>query len=73
MMTYATVSSRLQCLNIRTIDTCKTECFASNYGASFSCSFYIFDCSESKLNDLEVRKQYQIEITNRFAASENAS
>ena len=24
-----------------------------------------------KLNDLEVRKQYQIEITNRFAASEN--
>jgi hypothetical protein len=26
-----------------------------------------------KLNDLEVRKQYQIEITNRFAALENAS
>jgi hypothetical protein len=26
-----------------------------------------------KLNDLEVRKQYQIEITNRFAASENVS
>jgi hypothetical protein len=25
----------------------------------------------SKLNDLEVRKQYQIEITNRFAALEN--
>jgi hypothetical protein len=24
-----------------------------------------------KLNDLEVRKQYQIEITNRFAALEN--
>ena len=24
-----------------------------------------------KLNDLEVRKQYQMEITNRFAASEN--
>ena len=24
------------------------------------------------LNDLEVRKQYQIEITNRFAALENA-
>jgi hypothetical protein len=27
----------------------------------------------SKLNDLEVRKQYQIEITNRFAALENVS
>ena len=26
-----------------------------------------------KLNDLEVRKQYQIEIKNRFAASDNAS
>jgi len=26
-----------------------------------------------KLNDLEVRKQYQIEITNRFAGLENAS
>ena len=26
-----------------------------------------------KLNDLEVRKQYQIEITNRFAALENFS
>jgi hypothetical protein len=26
-----------------------------------------------KLNVLEVRKQYQIEITNRFAASENLS
>ena len=26
-----------------------------------------------KLNDLEVRKQYQIEITNRFAALENES
>ena len=26
-----------------------------------------------KLNDLEVRKQYQIEITNRFAALENIS
>jgi len=26
-----------------------------------------------KLNDLEVRKQYQIEITNRFAALENLS
>ena len=26
-----------------------------------------------KLNDLEVRKQYQIEITNRFAASENVN
>jgi hypothetical protein len=26
-----------------------------------------------KLNDLEVRKQYQIEITNRFAAFENLS
>ena len=25
----------------------------------------------SKLNELEVRKQYQIEITNRFAALEN--
>ena len=25
----------------------------------------------SKLNDLEVRKQYQIDITNRFAALEN--
>ena len=25
-----------------------------------------------KLSDLEVRKQYQIEITNRFAALENA-
>ena len=25
----------------------------------------------SKLNDLEIRKQYQIEITNRFAALEN--
>jgi len=24
-----------------------------------------------KLNDLEVRKQYQMEITNRFAALEN--
>jgi hypothetical protein len=24
-----------------------------------------------KLNELEFRKQYQIEITNRFAASEN--
>jgi hypothetical protein len=24
-----------------------------------------------KLNDLEVRKQYQIDITNRFAALEN--
>jgi len=24
-----------------------------------------------KLNELEVRKQWQIEITNRFAASEN--
>jgi hypothetical protein len=24
-----------------------------------------------KLNDLEVRKQYQLEITNRFAALEN--
>jgi len=32
-----------------TIDTCKIECFAPNYSASFSCSFYIFDCSESKL------------------------
>jgi hypothetical protein len=26
-----------------------------------------------KLNDLEVRKQYQIKITNRFAALENVS
>src|SRR5215475_12768201 len=26
-----------------------------------------------KLNDLEVRKQYQVEITNRFAALENVS
>ena len=26
-----------------------------------------------KLNDLEVRKQYQIEITKRFAAVENVS
>ena len=26
-----------------------------------------------KLNDLEVRKQYQIEITNRFAALQNIS
>jgi hypothetical protein len=26
-----------------------------------------------KLNKLEVRKQYQIEITNRFAALENIS
>ena len=26
-----------------------------------------------KLNDLEVRKQYQIEITNRFAALENVT
>jgi hypothetical protein len=26
-----------------------------------------------KLNDLEVRKQYQIEITNRYAALENVS
>jgi hypothetical protein len=26
-----------------------------------------------KLNDLEVRKQYQIEITNRYAVSENIS
>ena len=26
-----------------------------------------------KLNDLEVRKQYQIEISNRFAALENVS
>jgi hypothetical protein len=26
-----------------------------------------------KLNNLEVRKQYQIEITNRFAALENVS
>jgi len=26
-----------------------------------------------KLNELEVRKQYQIEITNRFAALENLS
>jgi hypothetical protein len=26
-----------------------------------------------KLNDLEVSKQYQIEITNRFAALENLS
>ena len=25
----------------------------------------------SKLNDLEVRKQYQIDMTNRFAALEN--
>ena len=25
----------------------------------------------SKLNELEVRKQYQVEITNRFAALEN--
>ena len=25
-----------------------------------------------KLNDLEVKKQYQIDITNRFAALENA-
>jgi hypothetical protein len=25
----------------------------------------------TKLNDLEVREQYQIEITNRFAALEN--
>jgi hypothetical protein len=27
----------------------------------------------SKLNELEIRKQYQIEITNRFAALENLS
>jgi hypothetical protein len=26
-----------------------------------------------KLNDLEVRKQYKVEITNRFAALENVS
>jgi hypothetical protein len=26
-----------------------------------------------KLNDLEVRKQYQIEITNKFATLENVS
>jgi hypothetical protein len=32
---------------------------------------YIFNIR--KLNDLEVRKQYQIEITNRFAALENLS
>ena len=31
----------------------------------------IFDLR--KLNELEVRKQYQIEITNRFAALENLS
>jgi len=28
-------------------------------------------CNLRKLNELEVRKQYQIEITNRFAALEN--
>lgn len=43
MMTVATVSSGLQCLNIRTIDMCKIECFVSNYSVSFSYSFYIFD------------------------------
>jgi hypothetical protein len=32
---------------------------------------YIFNIR--KLNDLEVRKQYQIEITNRFAALKNLS
>jgi hypothetical protein len=29
--------------------------------------------NQRKLNDLEVRKQYQIEITNRFAALGNLS
>ena len=31
------------------------------------------DFNLRKLNDLEVKKQYQIEITNRFAALENVS
>jgi hypothetical protein len=30
-------------------------------------------CNQRKLNDLEVRKQYQVEITNRFSALENLS
>ena len=30
-------------------------------------------CYLRKQNELEVRKQYQIEISNRFAASENLS
>jgi len=30
-------------------------------------------CNPRKLNELEVRKQYQIEITNRFSALENLS
>jgi hypothetical protein len=33
--------------------------------------FYGKKFNLSKLNELEVRKQYQIEITNRFAALEN--
>jgi hypothetical protein len=41
-------------------------------------TFYIFSVMPErfnlrKLNDLEVRKQYQIEITNRYAALENVS
>ena len=32
-----------------------------------------FFCYCRKLNDLEFRKQYQIEITNRFAALQNVS
>jgi hypothetical protein len=43
----------------------------------FKCIYiYIFDGEKlnlRKLNDPEVRKQYQIEITNRFAPWENLS
>jgi predicted lipase len=35
--------------------------------------FDVERCNLRKLNDLEVRKQYMIEVTNRFAASENVS
>ena len=35
--------------------------------------FHVERFNLRKLNELEVRKQYQIEITNRFAALENLS
>ena len=35
--------------------------------------FYVEKFNLRKLNELEIRKQYKIEITNRFAALENLS
>jgi hypothetical protein len=60
------------CVNDHYLDVAKfRESLAINIQAAQK--FYGERFNLRKLNDLEVRKQYQTEISNRFAASENLS